>query len=190
MEYIISQILTIVCYGLLGATYLVKKRNLILILSLGSILTNCAAYAFQSAWSGVGATMLAIVRNVIFMIQGKYKKSDKRDVWDWVILFSLLAVAVVIGIFTFNTFWSLFTIFAGMVYTISVWQKNNMVYNILGAVSSAFAIVYYVFIGSLFGTILESCLFIVTVVGMVMYILKHKKEKEVKDGISVSGEGC
>ena len=99
-----------------------------------------------------------------------------------------MIVTVLVGVFTFDTVLSLFSVFASATYTISVLQRNIKVYKLLGILSSAFGVVYFVFIKSLFGIILESCMLVIAAVGAVSYIIKNKNT-EPSDEIEVEENG-
>ncbi len=189
MEYILSQIFVVLSYILLGSTYLIKQRSTILCINMCSLVCNGVSYFLLNAWAGLGTIAIAVLRNVIFIVQQRIKVLEKYKIDDIIILVFLLIVSAVVGVITYDTVWSLFSIFASVTYTISVWQHNVKVYKLLGVLTSAFGIVYFVFIGSIFGCILESCLLVTAGVGAIMYIRKHKNDKiseikEVEDGIS------
>ncbi len=176
MNYILSQIFVVLGYICLGLTYLNKNRMLILFVGLGSLIFNGLSYIFLGAWMGLGVTCVAIVRNILFLIQQKIKALNKYKIDDWIILIFLLVISVVIAIFTYDTFFSLFSVGASVTYTLSVWQKNIKVYKILGIFSSLFAVIYFSFIGSLFGIILECVMFVVSLVATILYIKQQNKE--------------
>ena len=75
--YIISQIFTIITYILLALTYYAKDRKKVLIISFLSLIANGLAYIFLSAWSGFSMCIVALIRNIIFIIDEK--KNGKRD---------------------------------------------------------------------------------------------------------------
>ena len=76
MEYIISQTFVVLSYVLLGITYFLKNRKLILTLSLSAVLCNGVSYFLLKAWSGLAMTGVAILRSVIFLIQNRKNKSE------------------------------------------------------------------------------------------------------------------
>ena len=176
MIYILSQILVLITYILLGATYFIKDRKWLLVVSLIAIATNTTSYFFLKAWAGVMTTILALVRNIVFLIQNKDKK-DKINFNDWVILSVYMIILSVIAVITYDGFFSLFSIVCSLTYTIAVWQRDEKIYKILGIVSSFCSIVYYAYILSIFGLILESILFVVIVVGTIRYFITEKAKK-------------
>lgn len=189
MEYILSQVFVVLCYILLGSTYLIKNRSTILIINMCSLVCNGVSYFLLGAWAGLGVICIAVLRNAIFIVQQRIKALEKYLIDDIIILVFLMIVTALVGVFTFDTVLSLFSIFASATYTISVWQRNIKVYKLLGILSSAFGVVYFVFIHSLFGIILESCMLVISAVGAIIYILKNKdsskalKTEEIENGI-------
>ena len=146
--YIVSQVFICLCYLFLGLTYVIKNRNMILYFSLGALLFNGVHYILRGAWAGVGVVCIAIIRNVLFLIQQKIKALDKYIIDDWIILIFLMIISVLTAMWTYVSVFDLFAISASMTYTISVWQKNIKVYKILGIVSGLLNIVYFIFIFS------------------------------------------
>jgi hypothetical protein len=138
-------------------------------------------YSLLGAWAGVGVVCIAVIRNVLFLIQQKIKALDKYVIDDWIILIFLLIISAVTAVWTYDGLLSLFSIFASVIYTVSVWQKNIKVYKVLGIISGAINIVYFAFIGSIFGIILESIVCLVTIVFTIIYILNERKEKVLKN---------
>jgi len=177
MAFIISQVFVCLCYLFLGLTYVIKKRTLILCFSLTALLFNGLHYSLLGAWAGVGVVCIAVVRNVLFLIQQKIKALDKYVIDDWIILIFLLIISGITAIWTYDGLLSLFSIFASVIYTISVWQKNVKVYKILGIISGLVNIVYFIFINSIFGIILESIVCLITIVFTIIYIIDERKEK-------------
>lgn len=175
VTYILSQIFTIIMYGLLGITYYAKDRKKVLIISFLSLIANAIAYILLNAWSGLAMCIVALVRNIIFLIDekknGKRDKINKKDVIILIILFIILIVS---GIFTYDGFLSLLSVFATALYTYSVWQKNTKIYKLLGIPIGILWVLYNIYIMSLFGIILEGTLLICSTTG---YILETRKNK-------------
>ena len=102
---------------------------------------------------------LCQIRNVLFFGQGKLldKKPDLKK-YEWVSLAFVWLLGVVGAVITWNGILGTFAIVAGMIYAYSIWQKNDKVYDVLGIFACVFLIIYNVFIGSLFGVIMETIL--------------------------------
>lgn len=178
ITYIISQIFTIIMYALLAISYYAKERKKVLILSFLSLIANGIAYILLNAYSGLAMCALALVRNIIFIVDenknGKREKITKKDI---AVLIILYAIAIISAVFTYEGFLSLFSIFATMLYTYSVWQKKTRVYKFLGIPIGILWMLYNFYIKSIFGVILEAILFICSVTGYILEVRKSKKEK-------------
>ena len=71
-EYIISQVFTIITYVLLAVTYYAKDRKAVLTISFLSLIANALAYGFLFAYTGVAMCFIALIRNIIFLIEDVY----------------------------------------------------------------------------------------------------------------------
>lgn len=176
ITYILSQIFTIITYALLALTYYAKDRKKVLILSFVSLIANGIAYILLNAWSGFAMCLVALIRNIIFLLDenknGKREEINKKDI---VVLIILYVISVISAIFTYDGFLSLLSVFATMLYTYSVWQKKTDVYKMLGIPIGILWICYNLYVKSIFGIILEAILLICSTTG---YILEKREEKQ------------
>lgn len=175
LTYILSQVFTIIMYVLLALTYYAKDRRKVLIISFLSLIANGIAYILLSAWTGVAMCIVALIRNIIFLVDekknGKREKINKTDI---VILVILYGITIISTIFTYEGFLSLLSVFATCLYTFSVWQKKTNIYKLLGIPIGILWILYNTYIMSIFGIILETILLICSITG---YLLEIKKQK-------------
>lgn len=124
------------------------------------------SYVFLSAYSGLAMVVVAIIRNIIFIIDEKKNgKSNKNTTKDYIVLAVLYIISIVFAVFTYNGILSMMSVVATMLYTFSVWQKNTKTYKLLGIPIEAIWIIYNIYIFSIFGIILESVLAVSTIVG-------------------------
>lgn len=176
--YILSQVFTIITYALLALTYYAKDRKKVLTLSFLSLIANGIAYIFLSAWTGFAMCIVALIRNIIFLIDekknGKREEINKTDI---IILIFLYTTSIIFAIFTYDGFLSLLSVFATCLYTFSVWQKKTNIYKLLGIPIGVLWILYNIYIKSIFGIILETILLICSITG---YLLEIKKENNNK----------
>ncbi len=178
LSYILSQIFTIITYVLLAITYYAKDRKTVLSLSFLSIITNSLEYVFLNAYSGMAMCILALIRNIIFLIDEKKNgKREKNNAKDICILVVLYIIAVIFAIFTYEGFFSLLSVFATVIYTYSVWQKKTKIYKLCGIPIGVLWILYNAYVKSIFGIILEAVLLICSITGYIIEV----KEKKVKD---------
>lgn len=178
ITYILSQVFIIISYICLVFTYQTKNRKSILVYNFVSLIVTGLSYVFLSAYSGLAMVGVAIIRNIIFLIDEKKNgKSDKNSTKDYIILGVLYLISIVFAILTYNGILSMMSVLATMLYTFSVWQKNTKVYKLLGMPIEAIWIIYNIYIFSIFGIILESILAISTVVGYLREINEKKRIK-------------
>lgn len=162
-QYILSQIVTIFSYGCLATTYCMKKRKTILIFSFLSNILNICAYFLLGAYTSSLMCGVSILRDIVFIIDAKINgKSNKITKKDIFILLGVYIVSFIAVALTFNGFKSLMYAIAAMLYTYSIWQKNNKVYRYMGIICVTIVLIDCIIIKSIFGVILQSV--IVTVV--------------------------
>jgi hypothetical protein len=175
MDYIISQIFVILGYTVIAFSFFTKNRKLILLYSTAAVVCHATSYAFLLAWTGVAMNIIALGRNVTFQIQNKYKKSSETTKSDWIVLGSIIAVSTTAWILTYDGILSFFALSGTLIYTYAVWQKNAKVYNILAIIGSIQWIVYYLFVFSVFGIILECVMLVAETIGTIRYFKQDKK---------------
>ncbi len=162
----------------MAITYYAKDRKTVLSLSFLSIITNSLEYVFLNAYSGMAMCILALIRNIIFLIDEKKNgKREKNNAKDICILVVLYIIAVIFAIFTYEGFFSLLSVFATVIYTYSVWQKKTKIYKLCGIPIGVLWILYNAYVKSIFGIILEAVLLICSITGYIIEV----KEKKVKD---------
>lgn len=178
VTYVLSQIFVIINAALLMATYQLKTRKSILIVSFMALLANGVAYVLLSAWSGFAMVFVAMIRNIIFIIDEKKNgKNDKITKKDIVILVVLYAISIISAVYTYEGILSMMSVVATMLYTYSVWQKKTSVYKILGIIIEVIWIIYNIYIVSIFGIIIEVVLLISAIIGIIR---ENKLKKENK----------
>jgi len=173
LEYILSQVFIIISYLFLMLSYQAKTRKTILTYSFISLIANGISYVFLQAYTGLAMCFVALLRNIIFMIDEKRNgKSDKISKKDIIILAVLYLISLLSTVYTYDGFLSLLSVFATMLYTYSVWQKKTTIYKILGLPIGILWIAYNIYIMSIFGIILETILTISAIYG---YYKEKKK---------------
>ena len=93
---------------------------------------------------------------------------------DIIVLITFYIACVISAIFTFEGILSLVSIFATMVYTYSVCQKDTKIYKLLGIPVGILWVIYNSYVKSIFGIILEGILLICSISG---YIIEKKNIK-------------
>lgn len=176
-QYIASQIIIAISYTCLGLTYCFKKRKIILILSFLANFTNACAYLLLGAYTSASMCAISITRDIVFIIDekinGKTKKIVKKDVF---ILIGVYIVSIISIILTFNGWKSLIYAIATMLYTYSIWQKDNKVYRLMGILCHIIVIIESVAIKSIAGLVLQSIVLVCTI---IMFIKSKNEEKQL-----------
>ncbi|MDR0850574.1 MAG: YgjV family protein [Christensenellaceae bacterium] len=180
--FILSQIFTVVAYGFFALSFATKNRNMLLIFSSINCVFNALAFLFLSAWTGFFMVLIALIRNIAFLIHEKYwGKSGKLALFDHIVLGLVIAVSVIVSVFAYDGVLSLLFVVMTLIYSFSVYQKNIKVYRILGIITRAMGIVYCGFIGSFLGMTFEAILCGVAAASVAFYdkidILSNKVKK-------------
>ena len=172
LTYIVSQVFTMIMYILLGITFYVKERKVVLILNFIATISIAIAYSLLGAWTGLAMCIAVVIRNIIFLLDEK--KNGKRDTItqkDIIILMVLYVISIFFGVLGYDGVFSLLSVAATMLNTYSVWQKNIKIYKLLGIPTGILWILYNIYIMSIFGIISEGLLLICSTSG---YILERK----------------
>ena len=132
--YILSQVLTVVEYGLLGLSYLAKSRLMVVILDIVSMLTGIIVYVLLGADLGMAMSIVIFVANFYYLWDEKQQKGRKKQyfVRDYIVLAVVLLLILVLTIVTYDGPLSLLSVAATTIYEISIWQKKYNVVQIFG----------------------------------------------------------
>lgn len=179
ITYIFSQIFVILSYTTLAATFAVRNRKALLILLLISVLSQAVTFFLLSAWSAFWMVGVALIRTVAYLIHDRVKgKTDKITVFDYSVFAFVIVSSIIVSIFTYDGFLSLFSVFGTAIYSFSICQKNIKVYRILGIPCEAIWVVYSIFISSALGILAESILLGFIIASAVFYSQIDKLKKE------------
>lgn len=184
-QYIISQIFIVMAYCLLALTYFITKRWQQLSITIASNVAMGVGFALLGAWLAVPMCVIAICRDITSSIINARRSPEqqmKNTKLDWGLLILWIVALTVAMIFTQEGFWTLFAYFSTITFTISIWQKNPLVYRILGVLVGIFWIVYNIAVMSVAGIALESVLLVFVIVGLVRYCVKNLPSGTKKKG--------
>lgn len=174
--YIWSQILTLVEYGLLGATYFVKKRRLVVVLDTISMAAGILAYILLGADLGLAMSVVILLANFYYLYDEKRRgKNHKLRLRDYVVLGVVLGVIAVLAAWTYDGPLSLLSVVATVLYEISIWQNNTRVYKFLGIPVALCWMMYNGFILSVAGILAEGAIFLAAIVGYIKDLRGRKR---------------
>ena len=165
--YILSQIFIILNYVFLVIAYQVKTKEKALLFNNSAQFSAGLSFICLGAYTGLAMALIAILRNTLFLINEK--KHNKKH--EMLILLLIYLLMIILSIITFNGFLSLMSVFATMLATYALWQNNSRLYRILGIPISLLWITYNIYIGSIFGIVLEFILMTSAIIGF--YNDKH-----------------
>lgn len=167
--YIISQIITVIYYGFLCTSFLLKNRKKILFANLLAHIGQTTAMILLNGYTGAAMGGVMALRDVTFFFQDGKEKNKNIDFIIFVVSNLLI---IILTIFTYNGLLSLLSVIASIISTYALYQKNVQNYKLFGIIGSLFWLSYNIFIFSIIGMILETVLLIFSVVG---YIKDKKK---------------
>ena len=176
--YIWSQIFTVIEYGLLGSTYFAKKRRLIVVLDIFSMLAGIIAYILLGADAGLAMSVVILLANFYYLLDEKRRgKNHKLQARDFVVLAIVLLVIGILAGLTYDGPLSLLSVAATVLYEVSIWQNSPKVYKFLGIPVALCWMLYNVFVFSVAGIVSEGIVFLAATVG---YLRAYHAEKLAK----------
>lgn len=170
--YIVSQIFVTIYYLLNIVGYQFKSQKIILIFNLISLFMIAIAYYLLSAYTGVAMTIVGVIRDLLFY----FNTSDKINKRSIIELSFITFILIILTIFTYDGPFSLMSVFATYLYTISIWQKSTKVYKILGIPVGITGVMYNIYILSILGIILESISLISATIGFLRENISSKRK--------------
>ena len=166
--YILSQIFIILNYVFLVITYQLKDKKKILLVNSAAQTSAGLSFICLSAYTGLAMSIVSIIRNVIFAVNEKKNGVSKKTTTNEILmLFTISALIVILSVITFNGFLSLMSVFATLLATYALWQKDTKVFKILGIPTCLLWITYNIYIFSIFGIILETILLTSAIIGFI-----------------------
>lgn len=178
--YITSQVFIFLAYFLLATTYFITRRWKLLLTTITSNILMGIGFILLSGWVAVCMCGIAICRDVTNSIINNRRdlnQQSKTTKLDWFLLLVWISTLSIATFLTQTGFMTLFAFFATTTFTISIWQKNPLIYRILGIFVGIFWITYNIVVQSFMGIFLESALLIFVIAGLITYYQKSIKNK-------------
>lgn len=164
--YLWSQILTVIEYALLGASYFVKRRRMAVVLDIVSMAAGIGAYILLGADLGLAMSAVILLANFYYLWDEKRRgKNHQLKIRDCVALGVVLAVIAGLAVWTYDGPLSLLSVAATVLYEISIWQNSTRVYKFLGIPVALCWMLYNVFVFSVAGIVSEGVVFLAATVG-------------------------
>ena len=183
-SFITSQVLIALFYATLALTYYLEDRRKILIVNMTGIALQGIAFFILGAHTGLAMAIVGVIRNIIFIIdEKKYGKSEKISKKDIVILAIIYVVTVTLALAGYSSLMSLLIVLVSIMFTYSVWQKNIIVYKVLGIPIATCAFLYNLYVGAVVGIVAEGVIIVAATIGLILSLVKLRKKKGETDGI-------
>lgn len=168
IQYWLSQAIVVIAYVILGIGFRKKERIKILIFNSLYELLMIIHYSLLRGTMGVIVSIIALLRNFLFIYNEKRGKSNS----SWVLVaFSLISVALTIIFYQSPT--DILLCILTLVGIFSYWCSNTKVMRIGNLIISGCYIVYAISLKSWFLIVCEVYLVISTIIGY----LKHEQNQ-------------
>lgn len=178
--YVISQVFVALAYVCLFATYQIKGRSKLLGTTITSNIFMGIGFILLNAWVGLAMCSVAICRDIVSEVLNR-KRSEKDSLkitkLDWWLLALWVVTLITLTVITESGWVTWFALFATLTFTVSIWQKNVIIYKILGIFVGIFWIIYNIGAENVFGITLEGVLLVGVIIGLVRFMLKEKAQK-------------
>ncbi len=181
ISYIWSQIFTIIEYSLLGASYLAKKRRLVVTLDILSMIGGIIAYILLGADLGIAMSIIILVANFYYLYDSTVHARRRKSRWyDYLVLAVVLIAIAIATWFTMDGWLSLLSVVATVLYEISIWQKKVIIYKLLGIPVALCWMLYNACLLSIAGVIFEAIALITSIIGYIREVKASKAKAKAR----------
>lgn len=163
-SYILSQVLIIIAYIILGIGLGKKSRKHILVYSSIYNILSASHYILLSGTMGAISNIIGLIRNLSFYYNEKKGRKNSK-----MLLLIFCFIAIVLTIIFYKTPVDLFPCILSLIGIYSYWNTNTKVTRIGNILISICYIIYSIPIKSYFLIILEGYLVIKTLIGYFKY---------------------
>lgn len=170
--YIFSQILVVMAYIILGIGLGKKNRKQILFYGIIYNILIGIHYIFLSAIMGTIASIIGLLRNIIFYYNEQNKKKNSYS-----LLYVFFITTILITIAFYKTPIDILPCVLTLIGIYSYWNSNTKITRIGNILVSICYIIYSIPIRSYFTTILELYTVIATLIGYFKHEIKNSNSK-------------
>jgi len=168
--FIVAQVLMLVAYAAQNSAYMVKQRVWILVANMIAIGFQMGAFAALGAWTGFWMLGISISRSAAFLANELVTKGKpKNRIFDTIVLGGVVIGAVLVTVFTYESWHDLLSVVAVLVASIGLWQRNVKIFRILAIPMTMMWLVYMIVVGALVGIVFESISLGVVICSVILY---------------------
>lgn len=153
-----------------------KNKDKIVFFQLLASIFSIAQYLLLWALTGAAIAFVNAGRCFVFYL---YARKDKRPHLAVFLLFE--ALAIVAGVLTWQSWWSILPIIISMTFTYGLWQTNTFIIKLISAITSCAWIVYNVAMRAYIGVIQQAVQVTSSVIAMIRLKLETRKNKGLKE---------
>jgi len=172
--FLVSQIIVVIAYLFLGTGLQKKDRIQILTFSTIYQVLMIFHYSLLLGISGIIASVIALLRNLLFIYNEKKGKSNPISA---LVIFSIIAVISTVCFYT--TLADLWPCILTLIGIYSYWSKSTKVTRIGNLLISGCYILYAISLNSWFSILCELYLIVNTIIGYIKYE-NHHNTKSLK----------
>ena len=157
MIFIIAQTIGFIAFFFSLLAYHKNKKEKILGNMIISNSLNLIHYVLLGALSGGAIKVIAILRDITIISKNKYKILSSK------LVLSLFVISyIVIGIVFYSSIWSILPILSALIYTIPLWNGNELVIKKAAYLSRILWLVYNIVVLSISGIVADTVFIIST----------------------------
>lgn len=166
--FIIAQIFGVIAVILGFLSYQMRTRRQILLALSATVIALTLHYLFLGAYTGMAMNAVSLIRNIA------YDYRDRKEIKSPLIPLVFTAIQVVMGILTWQAWYSILVLvgIAINTYCVGLCNSQNLRKSIL--VTSPLVLIYNIFTMALSGIVFE----VVGIVSAIIGIIRHRKKSE------------
>ncbi len=165
MEFIISQILGAIGYGLLSYSFFKKKKKEILFIQILAYIGFTTHYILLHALTGTICNILGFAALILIYLLGNNKKKKK------ILVLFLIPILIVMSFFSYENIYSIFPVIGCLISFIAFLSDDTNLIRLAGIISASCWLIYATVFKSYSAIIFES----ITVILTTIAFIKNKK---------------
>lgn len=148
MLYILAQIIGFIAFFVSLIAYHRKDKKTILINMIIANIINLVHYLLLGAYSGCITKLLAIFRDCFIIF-----KKNCNNFLNYFYLIFFIILYIIASIFTFNGILSILPLLAALIYTIFIWNGNELRLKKIAFICYFIWLIYNIFVMSISGIV-------------------------------------
>ena len=147
-------------------SYQAKEKKRLMFFQIVAVTLLCTHYGLIQAWSGLALNLVCLVRN--FVYANAHKKPFQSKAWPYI----LAGIIVVVGVFTWEAWYSIFLLIALAVNTVFLANPNANIVRKSILFTCPMVFIYNAFAGSIGGMINEA----ISIASAIVGLLRHREK--------------